>query len=688
MGVPVGPAALPDKGFWLVYDFGGGTFDAAVIKVEDGEFTVVNHAGDNSLGGKRIDWALVDDVLIPARARRAPGEHRHPGQPEDSKGPCQAEAACRELRRSSCRCTRRWRSRRTSRSRASSVELTHTLTRDDLNRAARELVEASIRHCRKALSDARLSPQDINRVLLVGGTSQMALVREMLTEDLGIPVDHSQDPITVVARGAALYAGTRRAPADPRGPQPVDPGTVRLNLDHPAAGLDDDPLVGGRAESAEVSDWTGWTIELRNVTMERTMGSAWSSGQVELAGDGTFRTRLQALGVAVHEIAVTLRDRFGNKTPTDHPTFTYNHRSTMGDGAARAIRTIGVGLADNTVQVLVARNDELPRTGRAPDLRTSTAISKTAGGVVSIPILEGDHARADRNTVVGRLDLRPEDVSRDVPEGSEVEVELTLDTSFQVQGASAYLPLLDEEFPIHVDPSRPLLPSVAELQDRRATLAGRYDKLREQAAELGATAADARLDQFDTDGFAGELDRLLHQAAVDQDAVATCNDRLLEADSALDEAEETPGPAQARPGGTADSGDGRGSRSGLRGTRASGRAREDQGRARDRHRRRRQGSDRTAHGRGVVDRAPGDPDRRPGSDGVLSYESQLAGDPRPDVVRLLAEGRSAIAAGDLRRLESVNARLRKYAPTPSVAPPTRAPSGSAGSGVVNGRSIR
>src|SRR5690606_4237856 len=57
---------LPDKAFWLVYDFGGGTFDAAVVKSEQGEFSVVTHAGDNALGGKRIDWALVDEVLRPA----------------------------------------------------------------------------------------------------------------------------------------------------------------------------------------------------------------------------------------------------------------------------------------------------------------------------------------------------------------------------------------------------------------------------------------------------------------------------------------------------------------------------------------------------------------------------------------------------------------------------------------------
>ena len=47
------------KAYWLVYDFGGGTFDAAVIKAEEGSIHVVNHGGDNFLGGSDIDWAII-----------------------------------------------------------------------------------------------------------------------------------------------------------------------------------------------------------------------------------------------------------------------------------------------------------------------------------------------------------------------------------------------------------------------------------------------------------------------------------------------------------------------------------------------------------------------------------------------------------------------------------------------------
>ncbi|MDD5701286.1 MAG: Hsp70 family protein, partial [Dehalococcoidales bacterium] len=55
-----------DRVFWMVYDLGGGTFDVAIIQVRDGQIQVVNHSGDNHLGGKLIDWEIVDSLLVPS----------------------------------------------------------------------------------------------------------------------------------------------------------------------------------------------------------------------------------------------------------------------------------------------------------------------------------------------------------------------------------------------------------------------------------------------------------------------------------------------------------------------------------------------------------------------------------------------------------------------------------------------
>src|ERR1700733_10138361 len=54
-----------EKSYWLVYDFGGGTFDAAIIKSEEGTIHVAHHGGDNFLGGSNIDWAIVEKLIAP-----------------------------------------------------------------------------------------------------------------------------------------------------------------------------------------------------------------------------------------------------------------------------------------------------------------------------------------------------------------------------------------------------------------------------------------------------------------------------------------------------------------------------------------------------------------------------------------------------------------------------------------------
>ncbi|MFE7503769.1 Hsp70 family protein [Promicromonospora sp. NPDC057488] len=307
---------LPDRGFSLVYDFGGGTFDAAVVKIEDGEFLVVNHAGDNSLGGKRIDWALVEDHLLP-RLRQVSDlgdvtldDPRYRGVLAQLKE--LAEGAKVELSQQESVEVEAEITITTGRA----VELSCVLTQADLDAVARPLVASSVRLCRQSLAESGLGPESFDRVLLVGGSSQLALVRQMLADPvdgLGIPLDHSLDPMTVVARGAAVYAATRRIPSEVRKSMLVAAGQTHLYLEYEPAGLDPDPLVGGRARADSVQDWSGWTVELRNTTA----APVWSTGSLPLRPDGTFAVRIRAEEFTTHTVTVVLHDPAGSPVETD-----------------------------------------------------------------------------------------------------------------------------------------------------------------------------------------------------------------------------------------------------------------------------------------------------------------------------------------------------------------------------------
>ena len=650
----------PAKAFWLVYDFGGGTFDAAIVKIEDGEFTVVNHAGDNYLGGKQADWALVEEILIPAAKRKFGLTSMDRNNARSRGNIAKLKAAAEDAKIELSQVDAVDIVVEIKDDSGEEVDLNCELTRADVERVTRPLFERSIELCREALANCGTKPSDIERVLLVGGMSQVPLLRRMLadpTEGLGIPLDHSLDPVTVVARGAAIFAGTQRIPKSAKLKQPPTPGQVTLELQYAAVGQDADPLVGGRALNEVVEDWTGYTVEFLDTAFNRP----WSSGKIALRADGRFSTRLFAPENTRNTFTITLRDPQGAPVDTDTPGLTYRRADLVG-AAPTLSHSIRVGYSDNTTGLLLAKGTELPARKRM-DTYTTVAVNKNAGtGLIRVPLVSGERPRVDRNTVIGQLELHPAEVRRDVPIGSEIEVTVSVDTSFQAR-ADAYVPILDEEFEIDVDLARSTAPSLADLRTDRSELERRYDDLRDRASDVDAPEARELLDRFDSQETLSGVDQLLRQAEVDPDATATCQVRLRDAHTVLDEVEdrlELPQViAEARlaldavkevvqQAGQAEH------RTALRKAEADLEAAIE---ARDQSLIRRQTDELRTIGVRLLDESG----RLP----VVifaAFEHGLADHPSPEVQRLLAEGRRAVNDGSVHQLSSVNAKLRNRMP--------------------------
>src|SRR5439155_6717624 len=116
-----------------------------------------------------------------------------------------------------------------------------------------------LRLAERALAGARVSAKDLDRVLLVGGPTQMPIVRAALQSKLNVKLDSSQDPMTVVARGAALYASTQertgaaRAAAIDATKIPGDTGAVQIQLSYErASGTLQSPVAGIVPENSPV----------------------------------------------------------------------------------------------------------------------------------------------------------------------------------------------------------------------------------------------------------------------------------------------------------------------------------------------------------------------------------------------------------------------------------------------------
>src|SRR5580765_5880338 len=181
-------------GLIAVYDFGGGTFDISILKVEDGVFQVLSTNGDTHLGGDDIDRLLVEQVL------------------SEIAGPKEQDAATVEaIRRAVIHAKWDLSDGDEAEIRIEPSPTVHAgyrrrITRAEFEDVIRPLVDRTLEPCRQALADAALRPSDIDEVVLVGGSTRVPLVRRMVDE-LFRRAPHSElNPDEVVALGAAIQA--------------------------------------------------------------------------------------------------------------------------------------------------------------------------------------------------------------------------------------------------------------------------------------------------------------------------------------------------------------------------------------------------------------------------------------------------------------------------------------------------
>ncbi|MEY2537488.1 MAG: molecular chaperone DnaK [Verrucomicrobiota bacterium] len=182
---------LRTKARIAVYDFGGGTFDLSILEMTNGLFEVMATNGNTRLGGDDIDNALMAD-----------GRFQISKLTLEQKTRMREEVTAAKHRLSTEERTR--------------IEIpffdggrpfSTELTRQELNDVARSIVQRTRSHCLRALADAKLAPQDLDQVILVGGVTRMPIVREFVADLFGREPDVSQNPDEVVALGATIQAG-------------------------------------------------------------------------------------------------------------------------------------------------------------------------------------------------------------------------------------------------------------------------------------------------------------------------------------------------------------------------------------------------------------------------------------------------------------------------------------------------
>lgn len=186
----------------MVFDLGGGTFDVSIIEIGNGVIEVLSTSGDNHLGGDDFNELLAQHILT--EFEKSSGISLRNDLMAMQRIKEAAEKAKIELSSMTSTVVSLPFITTTS---AGPQNLEMTITRDLFNRITRELVERTILPMQNALNDARLLPAELNKIILVGGSSRIPAVQDKIKEVTGITPSKSLNPDECVAMGAGIQGG-------------------------------------------------------------------------------------------------------------------------------------------------------------------------------------------------------------------------------------------------------------------------------------------------------------------------------------------------------------------------------------------------------------------------------------------------------------------------------------------------
>ena len=193
----------------LVYDLGGGTFDVSILEIGDGLFEVKSTAGNNHLGGDDFDKIVMDYIIAEFKKEHGidlSGDKMAMQRIKDA-----AEKAKKDLSGMS---TTNINLPFISQTADGPVHLDMNLSKAKFEDLCRDLFDSTMEPVRKALSDAKLKASDIDEVLLVGGSTRIPYIQELVKKELGKEPNKSVNPDEVVAMGAAIQGGVLTGEVD------------------------------------------------------------------------------------------------------------------------------------------------------------------------------------------------------------------------------------------------------------------------------------------------------------------------------------------------------------------------------------------------------------------------------------------------------------------------------------------
>ncbi len=440
------------NGNWIVYDLGGGTFDVSLVKLQDGDFKVVDNEGNNFLGGMDFDQKIVEELIVPhlieASGNKAFGEELF-----EKHGAYEqlyfllhykAEEAKKEL----------------SAQDATEVEFTATIngqthdfyiqiTRQQFNNCIQKHIQETVSFLRKLLTKNNLEPAFVQQIILVGGSTYIPLVKETLLREFGIPVNTSTDPTTAVAVGAAFYAANKSfSPKAEKIENAIQTefadnlledifDQLQITLAYSKATQETEEVVIARVENLPV----GYSYRIT-----RTDGG-YDTGLAPLRE--RFTEFLSLVPKSSNIFYLKIYDIDKNELPRHAQNIEIAHGLFSIDGQPLP-KDICIEVDDmenktTKLEVLFERNSILPQK-KTIYREISKKITKGSDDSVIINILEGDrNSRPSSNLAIGCIEISGKKISSDLLKGSDIEIAILMSESRELS-CEVFLAVTRQEF--------------------------------------------------------------------------------------------------------------------------------------------------------------------------------------------------------------------------------------------------
>lgn len=427
------------EGAWLVFDFGGGTFDVALIKNDEGVLAVKDTEGDNFLGGKNLDAVIIDELLIPYLKEHfaLEGILSNPNQLELLRNALKLRAEEAKIQLS-FKDTYEVLSNLGEFGEDESgedIELDLTLTSADMERVLSPVFQKAIDITKELLSRNGLKGSDLSALLLVGGPTHSPILRRMLREQVTPHVDTSVDPMTVVACGAALYASTLAIEQSLQEKQ-RDKNKLQLELKYDASTTELDPMVN---VSFLRSKCEGDIPDQMSISFVRTDGGFTSPKQALTEKPTLIDLELQEGRANVFKIVVC--DSSGVELACQPNEISILQGLSGLDEMQVLPYHIGIGRyfvemeSERFMPVKgLEKNKTMPAVGTINGLKTTSEIrSGMLCDIIRIPIYQGDYnaqgSTPELNNLVVELQITGESLPKTLPKDSPVDLTIKVDKS-------------------------------------------------------------------------------------------------------------------------------------------------------------------------------------------------------------------------------------------------------------------